>query len=206
MTANKRIVQLSLISIGLFLILATYFLYPMFIKNKFLEEETVKENMIATDDKESNTFESVEYKGIYDIDKQFKVKAEQAYILIKDQDIVYMTNMHVTLDMDDGRIIIITSDNGSYNKVSYDCFFENNVKAVDGETTVLSENLDLLASEDTAAVYNNVFLTNDKGSLRADKVHYDFLEKYYKISMFDDKNNKVKIKFIKWVTLKNLEL
>ena len=159
MTANKKVIQLGLISIGLFLILATYFLYPMMIKNKFFEEETVKENVIATDGKESNTFENVEYKGIYDIDKQFKVKAEQAYILIKDPDIVYMTNMHVTLSMDDGRIIIITSDNGSYNKVSYDCFFENNVKAIDGETTVLAENLDLLASEDTVAVYNNVFLT-----------------------------------------------
>ena len=195
MTSSKRVIQLSLISIGLFLILATYFLYPMFIKNKFLEEETVKENVIATDNKESNTFESVEYKGIYGIDKEFKVKAEKAYILIKDPDIVYMTNMYVTLDMDNGRIIIITSDNGSYNKVSYDCFFENNVKAVDGETTVLSENLDLLASEDTAAVYNNVFLTNNAGSLRADKVYYDFETKYYQVSMFSDK--KVKIKLIK---------
>ena len=195
MTSNKRVIQLSLISIGLLLILSTYFLYPMFIKKKILEEETVKENVIATDSKESNTFENVEYKGIYDIDKQFKVKAEKAYILIKDPDIVYMTNMHVTLDMDDGRIIIITSDNGSYNKVSYDCFFENNVKAVDGETTVLSENLDLLASEDTATVYNNVYLANDKGSLRADKVYYDFETKYYQVSMFNDK--KVKIKLIK---------
>ena len=43
MTANKRIVQLSLISIGLFLILATYFFYPKIIKNKFLEEETVED-------------------------------------------------------------------------------------------------------------------------------------------------------------------
>ena len=202
MTSSKRVIQLSLISIGLFLILVTYFLYPMFIKNKFLEEETVKENVIATDNKESNTFESVEYKGIYGIDKEFKVKAEKAYILKKDSDMVYMANMHVTLDMDDGRIIIITSNKGRYNKVSYDCFFENNVKAVDGKTTVFSENLDLLASEDTAAVYNNVFLTNDTGSLRADKVYYDFETKYYQVSMFSDK--KVKIKLIKWIAPKNL--
>ena len=195
MTANKRIVQLSLISIGLFLILATYFLYPMFIKNKFLEEETVKENVIATDSKERNTFENVEYKGLYDINKPFKVKSEKAYILIKNPDVVYMTNMHVTLDMDDGKVIIITSDSGRYNKVTYDCFFENNVKAIDGETTVLAENLDLLATEDSATVYNNVFLTNDKGSLRADKVYYDFETKYYQVSMFSDK--KVKIKLIK---------
>jgi len=106
-----------------------------------------------------------------------------------------MTNMHVALDMDDGRVIIITSDKGQYNKVTYDCFFENNVKAIDGETTVLAENLDLLATEDSATVYNNVFLTSDDGSLRADKVYYDFETNHYQISMFSDK--KVKIKLIK---------
>ena len=198
MTANKRIVQLSLISFGLFLILATYFFFPKIIENKFLEEETVKDDVTKTamaDSKERNTFENVEYKGLYDINKPFKVKSEKAYILIKDPNIIYMTNMHVTLHMDDGRVIIITSDKGIYNKVSYDCFFENNVKAIDGETTVLAENLDLLATEDSATVYNNVFLTNDKGSLRADKVYYDFETKYYQISMFSDE--KVKIKLIK---------
>ena len=198
MTANKRIAQLSLISFGLFLILATYFFFPKIIENKFLEEETVKDDVIKTamtDSKERNTFENVEYKGFYDTNKSFKVKADKAYILIKDPDIIYMTNMHVTLHMDNGRVVIITSDKGKYNKVTYDCFFENNVKAIDGETTVLAENLDLLATEDSATVYNNVFLTNDSGSLRADKVYYDFETNHYQISMFSDK--KVKIKLIK---------
>ena len=193
MTANRRIVQLSLISIGLFLILATYFLYP-----KFLKEKTVHDNKIITDitdSEEHNTFANVEYKGLYDIDKTYKVKAEKAYILIKEPDVVYMTNMRVVLNMEDRRIIVITSDKGSYNKVSYDCFFENNVKAIDGETTVLAENLDLLATEDSATVYNNVFLTDDEGSLRADKIYYDFETKNYQVSMFSDK--KVKIKLIK---------
>ena len=193
MTANKRIVQLSLISFGLFLILATYFFYP-----KFLKEEAVKDGMMKidiTESKERNTFENVEYNGTYDINKPFTVKSEKAYILAKDPDVVYMINMRVTLNMDDERIIIITSDNGRYNKVSYDCFFEDNVKAIDGETTVLSENIDLLSTEKSATVYNNVFLTNDKGFLRADKVYYDFETKYYQISMFSDK--KVKIKLIK---------
>ena len=198
MTANKKIVQLSLISIGLFLILATYFFYPKMIKNKFLEGKTVEDDLIKTDitdSKERNTFENVEYKGLYGMNKPFKVKSEKAYILIKEPDVIYMTNMHVTLVMDDGSVIIITSDKGKYNKVTYDCFFENNVKAIDGETTVLAENLDLLATEDSATVYNNVFLTNDSGSLRADKVYYDFETNHYQISMFSDK--KVKIKLIK---------
>ena len=197
MTANKRIVQLSLISFGLFLILATYFFFPKIIENKFLEEETVKDGVIKiamTDSKERNTFENVEYKGLYDTNKSFKVKAEKAYILTKSPDIVHMTNMEVTLFMEDGRNILITSNEGSYNKTTYDCFFENNVKAIDGKTTVLAENLDLLATEDTASVYNNVFVTNDKGSVQADKVYYNFDTKYYQVSMFSDK--KVKIKLI----------
>ena len=154
--------------------------------------------MIETDsivDKERNTFENVEYKGLFDTDKQYTVKAEKAYILVKEPDVVYMTDMNVTLTMDDGRLVTITSDNGSYNKVTYDCFFENNVKAIDGETTVISENIDLLTTKDSATVYNNVLLTNNEGSLRADKVYYDFEKKHYQISMFNEK--KVKIKLIK---------
>ena len=77
------------------------------------------------------------------------------------------------------------------------CFFVNNVKATDSETIILAENLDLISTAESASVYNNVVLTNDKGSLIADKVDYNFETKYYKISMFNDA--KVKVKLIKWV-------
>ena len=102
--------------------------------------------------------------------------------------------MQVTLYINDKRTVVITSDKGSYNKITYDCFFEDNVKATDGKTIILSKNLDLLATEDSAVAYNNVYLTNDNGFLRADKVDYNFETKYYNISMFG--NKKVKAKFI----------
>ena len=96
MTANKRIAQLSLITIGLFLILATYFLYHKIIKNKFLKEETVKDNTIetdTTDTKDRNTFEKVSYKGFYDVDKPFNVQSEKAYILVEKPNVVYMLSL-----------------------------------------------------------------------------------------------------------------
>ena len=46
MTANRKIVQLSLITIGTFLILSTYFFYPTIKKNKLLEENTVKDETV----------------------------------------------------------------------------------------------------------------------------------------------------------------
>ena len=164
-----------------------------------IEEEFVSERIIEIEEKEtdkntkSNYFENVEYNGFYKIDNQFIVKSEEALISNEDPDIVNMTNMKVTIEMNDGRFIVITSNRGVYNKKTYDCYFQENVKATDGETTIFSENMDLLATEDLAAIYNNVVLTAKKGSLVADKVEYNFDTKYYKISMFNDEKVKVKV-------------
>jgi len=152
------------------------------------------EKMASTDNVvERNIFENVEYKGLYDFDNPFAVKSKKAYILEEESEVIYMTDMHVTIHMRGGRIINITSDSGSYNKATYDCFFEKNVKATDDKTIILSENLDLIASEDIATIYNNVRLNSDKGSLQADKIEYNFEKKFYRISMFDDTRVKIKL-------------
>ena len=194
MKISRKTVQLTLISIGLLLIISTYFLYPKINQNKFYNEKISKEEQVKTKTDESNIFENVEYNGLYGSDKPFIVQSEKASILKKEPDIVYMTKMKVILDMKDGKVIIITSSAGRYNKKTYDCFFVGNVKAADGETIILSENLDLLATQDTAIAYNEVILTSKQGSLKADKIDYDFETKFYHVTMFD--NDKVKIKLV----------
>ena len=164
-------------------------------KKEAQEKETVKKEVIETDNTKSNLFENVEYKGLYNFDNPFTVKSEKAFILEEKPELVYMANMNVTLHMSDGKIVTITSDEGSYDKISYDCIFEGNVMANDGETTIFADNLDLITSKDFATIYNNVVLNNNEGSLRADKLDYNFETKYYHISMFRDK--KVKVKVIK---------
>ena len=260
MTANRKIVQLSLITIGAFLILATYFFYPT-IKESKLRVETSKEKInvqeeikileekeqilidqiqekkeylssggvlkkgtlenlqidlqktssslaekksalekhekvTSTDNvDESDIFENVEYKGFFKIDSPFTVKSEKARIAAENPDIVHLSEMSVTLYLKNGKDVVITADKGKYNKTSYDIYFVGNVVGRDGKTTITSENLDLLASEDIAIIYNNVRLNSNKNSLQADKVEYDFETKFYRISMFDD--TRVKIKLIK---------
>ena len=186
--------QIILISIGIFLILATYFFYPYMKKTQFAKNKSIQEDVMesADEDKES-TFENIQYQGIYDLDKTFTVNSEKAYILKNDPDIVYMTNMHVILYLSKGRVVNIVSSQGRYNKVTYDCFFEKNVKAVDGETKILAENLDLLATENLVNIYNNVTIIYPTGSLQADKVDYDFETKYFKVSMFNDEAVKMKV-------------
>ena len=258
MTVNRKIVQLSLIAIGAFLILSTYFFYPT-IKESKLRVETSKEKInvqeeikileekeqilidqiqekkeylssggvlkkgtlenlqidlqktssslaekksalekhekvTSTDNvDESNIFKNVEYKGFFKIDSPFTVKSKKARITAEDPDIVHLSEMSVTLYLKNGKDVVITADEGKYNKTSYDIYFVGNVVGRDGETIITSENLDLLASEDIAIIYNNVRLNSNKNSLQADKVEYDFETKFYRISMFDDTRVKIKL-------------
>ena len=187
MNKKRQAIQFSLVFTGLLLILGTYFLYPFIInKNKvIIIEESITEGLLKTDNTtddsnyghnefKSNVFEKVQYEGLYNYNKPFVVKSDKAYVLESEPDVVYMTTMHVILEMGDGKNWVITSEKGSYNKITYDCFFQKNVKTTDGKTVILSENVDLLASEDYASVYNNVIVNDEESSLIADKIDYDF--------------------------------
>ena len=190
---KQQKIQITLILIGFLLIFTTYFYYPYMSRTKLVKDQPAHENLEGIQDDERTFFKNVEYKGFYDLNKPFIIKSEEAYMLNEEPDIVYMINMQVILHLNDGRIVNIISDQGRYNKVSYDCYFEKNVVANDGEIQILAENLDLLATENSAKIYNEVNLNYPTGSLRADIVNYDFETKYFKVSMFDDKAVKMKV-------------
>jgi len=195
MRKQQKRIQIILVSIGLLLIAITYFYYPYLKKVNLIKDlPSQKDSENVTDaDQQSTSLENVEYKGLYDLDKEFTVKSETAHILNTEPDIVYMERMHVVLYLNDGRIVNITSDKGRYNKITYDCFFEKNVTANDGETQILANNLDLLATDNVVKIYNDVDLYYPTGSLQADMIDYDFETKYFKVSMFDDKTIKMKV-------------
>tara|TARA_B100001013_G_scaffold339598_1_gene261803 strand:+ start:942 stop:1532 length:591 start_codon:yes stop_codon:yes gene_type:complete len=194
MKQKQKKTQIILTSIGLILLLITYFYYPYMKKVKFTDNQVVqKDGSNTLDIGEGTSFENVKYEGLYQINNTFSVMSEKAHILNKEPDVVYMTNMHVILYLDNGRIVNILSNKGRYNKVTYDCFFEDDVRATDEETKIFSDNLDLLATEDSVKIYNNVIVNYPEASLRADKIDYDFVTKYFKVSMFDDKAVKIKV-------------
>ena len=187
MKKKQQKIQIALISIGLLLIISTYFYYPLMKKAELakdqLQQKKIDKNIIH--DKRT-FFENVEYKGLYDLNKPFIIESEKAYILNEEPDIVYMNAMHVILHLNDGRIVNIVSNKGSYNKRTYDCFFEDEVRATDGKTNIFADNLDLLATKNSVNIYNNVRLNDPIASLQADKIDYDFETKLFKVSMFDD--------------------
>ena len=80
MKKKLRRVQLTLVFIGLLLFFLTYFFYPNINKDKLSEDQPIDKNFAETAvaDK-TTTFESLEYKGIYNFDKPFKVRSESLY-------------------------------------------------------------------------------------------------------------------------------
>ena len=192
-TKQKR-AQIVLISIGFLLIILTYFYYPYSKKIKTADQKTSQNYLMnKSDDDHDTSFEDVRYEGLYDLNKNFSIKSDKAHILNEEPDVVYMTGMHVILYLDNGRIVNITSKKGTYNKVTHDCYFEENVSATDEETKIFSDNMDLLATENSIKVYNNVIINYPTGSLYADKADYDFETKNFKVSMFNDKSVKIKV-------------
>ena len=189
MTAkNRKITQLSLVAIGLFLILVTYF-YPR------LEEETFKKEMMESklEANIKNEFDNVTYKG-ENSGKPFTVNAVKAEIR-EDDNIIFMEKMLITISLSD-KEWIVECDVGKYNKLNYNIFCSNNVKATDGTTIIYSQNLDLLANE-SASIYNDVIiLDKDESNLYADSVYYDFEKQVYTVNMYSD-NERVKVKLIK---------
>lgn len=195
MKNKQQKIQLFLVSVGLLLIFLTYFYKPEIKKNLSVENNTTEEsdNTFIAGDKTGTRFEEVQYQGIYDLDKSFTVKSEKAYILDDEPNLVHMTNMHVVLYLKDGRVVNILSKKGKYNKITYDCFFQEDVRAEDGETEIFANNLDLLATKNTVEIYNNVILDLPTTTVKADKIDYDFESKNFKVSMFDDKSVKMKV-------------
>ena len=194
MKKKQRGMQFGLVSIGLFLIIATYFYFPSIKKDKILKDQSAnKEPQKVESIKESTYFENLEYKGLYDLDKPFSVKSKEAYILSEEPDIVYMENMHVILYLSENRIVEITSLKGRYNKENYNCFFDQDVLATDGDTVITANNLDLIATKNIMKIYNNVNLDNTTSSLKADKIDYNFKTKYFKVSMFDGKEIEMQV-------------
>ena len=194
MKKKQKRIQIILISIGLFLIIATYFYYPHINKVKFIENQNAQKDLDnVTGNDQTTFFENIEYQGLYDLNKPFTVKSEKAYVLNEEPDVLYMTKMNIIMYLRDGRIVSIISNKGRYNKATYDCFFEEDVRATDGEVKIFAQNLDLLAIKNSVEIYNDVSLNYPTAFLQADKIDYDFETKYFKVSMFDDKAVKMKV-------------
>jgi len=195
MKKNTKFIQLGLICVGIILIFSFYF-YPNIrtekSKEKMIKDE-ITENKLEKDIK--NEFTNVTFKG-ENSGNPLTVHADKAEVK-KDSNLIGMKNMLVTIFLGDEKWTI-ECDIGTYDKLNYNIFCTKNMKATssNNQTTILSQNLDLIADV-SVSIYNKVSIIDKDGfELQSDKIFYDFESKIYKVNMFNPDEN-VKIKLLK---------
>ena len=97
--------------------------------------------------------------------------------------------------MKDYNLIEISSNFGKYNINNYDTIFSKNVLITYLDNKIKGEYLDFSWEKNLLIISRDVFLENDKSSLKADVIEVDIEKKDIKIFMYDE-NKKVKINAI----------
>ena len=190
---KKTLIQLTLLLIIFAIIIIFYKSYfgnlnQIKIKNVIKEDlnkEIVKKGI--------NQIEKVSYTS-QDLDgNSYSVKSEFGEFDQNKPDIMLLTNVKATILTKNSEPITIYSKKSLYNNLNYNTNFYDEVQIIYKNHIIFSNNFDLIFSEKTGTIYNNVIYKNLNTMLYADKIDIDLISKDSKIYMFD-KSKKVKIK------------
>ena len=147
------------------------------------------------ENKNSNKFENVEYKGIDLNGNRYIINSEAAEFNINSPEIIYMKIVSATFYFKDDTTLYVNALDGIYNNKTNDMNFKKNVEIEYQGDYIFSDNLDYINTESLINVYGNIKGESIKGDLAADKLQINIKNQTIDISMFD--NDKIN------VTLKN---
>ena len=195
MTNKKKIFQLSLIFIGLFIIFFTYFFN--------LEKKQPSEVVTETETKENeefleegvNRFENVEYKGIDNTGNKFTIGSQFAEFKKEKPELIFMENVECFFTFKDNTMLLISSKKGIYNNISNDMQFSEDVKMDYLENTIFSDRANFNNYENQLLIAGNVRGDGPTTNLKADELDFDLNTKDLKISMYSEERVKIKTKF-----------
>jgi len=186
------LIQILILITTLFLI---YFTYYSDSKNDSLEINNISQpNINNSKSNQSNSFKDVEYKG-FDIDgNRYVIKSETATFDINSPELINMKIMKAIFYLKDGDILEVIGDYGTYNNITYDMNFRDNIIAEYNNDYLYSDNLDYLSSKKKLSIYGNVRVESIQGNIVADDLEFDLSKKTLDISMFSDKQINIGLK------------
>ena len=179
-----------------------YFIIFIFLKKKNVvnvvqeENESLEANSEKTGVEEGQTFENllsdVNYKSTDKDGNLYNIFAKSGKISKDEPDILILEKVQGIIIMNDKSEIIISSNYAEYNSVNLDTKFNGNVKVNYEDNELLSQNVDLLLTDNLIKIYNNVFFNNKNLKSNADRIQYNISNGKAVIDMYD-KSNKIEI-------------
>tara|TARA_Y100000816_G_C26033878_1_gene541351 strand:- start:345 stop:950 length:606 start_codon:yes stop_codon:yes gene_type:complete len=184
-----RILQFSLLLIGIIIIYFTYYNREPGVNEKTILK-TSKEDTLNKSSKKSaeegDVFFNIEYSGLDLNSNRYLLKSEEAQLDKIKPEIVYMKVVHAIFYFKDDTILYVWADKGIYNNKSLDMKFEKNVKAKYLNSDLFAEKAEYSNSKSYLSIHDNVKINDLKGNLIADKLFFDITKQKLKITSFNN--------------------
>tara|TARA_B100001057_G_scaffold64901_1_gene58652 strand:- start:256 stop:834 length:579 start_codon:yes stop_codon:yes gene_type:complete len=177
---NKRNFYIVISILSFLIIVFFYYLNIDKQSLKQIEEITKQdENDIYT----SNIVENVSYNANDNRGNEYTINALTGEIDIKNNNIIFLTDVRAVIKLESSEYIKITSEFGKYNIKNNDTIFSKNVLIKYLENKINSEYLDFSIIRDKMIVSKNVIYTNGSNVMKADVIEMNLSSKNIKIFM-----------------------
>ncbi len=189
-----RIIQLSLLFLGICIILFTYSENKNTIQEKEILTKTTKEKIDKelkgeNSDDESNVFYNISYSGIDLSGNRYVLKSKIAKTSVENDEIIDMTEVEAVFYFKDNTKLNVSSKFGQYNNKTLDMIFKKNVKAAYQKSVLFAEEAEYSNSQSLLTISDKVRIKDTRGNLKADKLLFDLKKQTLNISSKDNNIN-----------------
>jgi len=190
-----RLYQVFILLIGLTIISITYLqknssdqaiIISDNLKNK------IDKNTQDKDEGASNKFYNVKYSGLDFEGNRYTIFSKEAVNSDKNENLVLMKKVNASFYFKDDTTLNISSDIGEYNNKTLDMKFTKDVSASYKESKLYAGKAELLNSQNSLIISDNVKIFDTNGTMFADKLTFDIKSKTLNITSL--KNNVIKSK------------
>ncbi len=183
-----RIIQLSLLVIGLLIILLTYAgnedTNQTTLISKSAQEKIEKQ--LANDQLNSDIFYNIEYSGLDLSGNRYILKTKEAFYSNSNQEIVNMKFVEAFFYFKDDTILYIWSDSGIYNNRTLDMQFKGNVKAKYEKSELFAQKAEYSNSKSFLIISDTVKVKDSRGTVFADKLLFDIKKQTLNIASINE--------------------
>ena len=182
------IIQVFLLFLGLIIFSSTY------LKKNKNSKLISSQNLSEMNEKETgNLFYNIEYTGIDLAGNRYIIKSDKAESNLSNENLIDMSNVTAIFYFKYETVLKIKSDYGVYNNKNLDIKFKKNIFANYKESILKAQFAEYSNSLGKLFISDNVFVSDIKGKLKADKLIFDVNDKTLLIESFNNKKINVNV-------------
>ena len=186
-----RIIQLSLLILGIIIILITYINNENIEENRILNTKTqeIVKKQLLDDSREGDVFYNIEYSGLDISGNRYILKSAEAFNDKFSQEVVNLKSVEATFYFKDDTVLFVRSDEGKYNNRTLDMNFIDNVKALYEGSELYANKADYLNSTGFLKISEKVIIKDLRGTMFADNLLFDI--KNQTLDIASNKDSKI---------------